>query len=93
MINDATSVVLLGAVARVFPAQALPSDGAESDHHDPSANLSGGSLLFGILANFVYLFSTSLCLGLGTGLGISFLLRRWKCQGPHHVRKGDLGGI
>lgn len=68
--------MLLGAVDRIFPA--------ETAGHAPS-NASSSSMLGGLLATFSYLFATSLCLGVATGLGIAFLMKRLEGQGVHQV--------
>lgn len=72
VINDATSVVLLGAVNKIFPGD------------DHTSRLSWG-VAAGILGQFAYLFITSFALGAASGLGIAFLLKRFQggWQGPH----------
>ena len=81
VINDATSVVLLGAISRVFPpASSSGADDASAGGGD------GGNQGLGVVTSFLYLLSTSLVLGLVTGLAIAFLLRRFEGLGAHQVR-------
>jgi NhaP-type Na+/H+ or K+/H+ antiporter len=75
VVNDAVSVVLLGAVAAATHAHDSGGEAAGSQHR-----LAGG-----IVANFVWLLVTSLLLGGAAGLGIAVLLRRLRLQGAHQV--------
>ena len=84
VINDATSVVLLGAVSRVFPPASRGDEG--SGGAPPGASGQG----MGVILSFMYLLSTSMVLGLVTGLAIAFLLRRFEGLGAHQV--GARGG-
>lgn len=83
VVNDAVSVVLLGAVA----AAAHTHGSEDSSHH----RLAGG-----IVANFVWLLVTSLLLGGAAGLVVASALKRLTLQGAHQVRVecflGGLGG-
>lgn len=72
VVNDAVSVVLLGAVA----AAAHTHGSEDSSHH----RLAGG-----IVANFVWLLVTSLLLGGAAGLVVASALKRLKLQGAHQV--------
>lgn len=72
VVNDAVSVVLLGAVAAAAHAH-----GSDSSKH----RLAGG-----IVANFIWLLVTSLGLGGAAGLGIAVALKKLKLQGAHQVR-------
>lgn len=72
VVNDAVSVVLLGAVA----AAAHTHGGSEGSTH----RLAGG-----IVANFVWLLVTSLMLGGAAGLGIAVALKKLRLQGAHQV--------
>ncbi|KAJ9525879.1 hypothetical protein QJQ45_009245 [Haematococcus lacustris] len=111
IINDATSVVLLGTINRLFPATAFtttplshtpPSPTTSADRHPlsnastPAAVWHGqgseahstsfmGTVGGDMLATFLYLFITSLSLGVVTGLGTSYLVTRFAGKGPHHV--------
>lgn len=71
VVNDAVSVVLLGAVAA-----AAHTHGSEGSTH----RLAGG-----IVANFVWLLVTSLLLGGAAGLGIAVVLKKLRLQGAHQV--------
>ncbi|KAJ9527600.1 hypothetical protein QJQ45_025868 [Haematococcus lacustris] len=110
IINDATSVVLLGTINRLFPATAFtttplthtpPSPTSTADRHPlsnastPAAVWHGqgseahstsfmGTVGGDMLATFLYLFITSLSLGVVTGLGTSYLVTRFAGKGPHH---------
>ena len=88
VINDATSVVLLGAISRVFPpASSSSADDASTGGGD------GGNQGLGVVTSFLYLLSTSLVLGLVTGLAIAFLLRRFEGLGAHQVRPRQRRGV
>eukprot|EP00983_Pelagomonas_calceolata_P009501 307429-Pelagomonas_calceolata.AAC.1 len=71
--NTMLQVVLLGAVDRMFSNTAA------------SQASSSGSMWGGLLLTFMYLFVTSLCMGVATGLGIAFLMKRLEGQGVHQV--------
>jgi NhaP-type Na+/H+ or K+/H+ antiporter len=71
VVNDAVSVVLLGAVAA-----AAHTHGSDGSTH----RLAGG-----IVANFVWLLVTSLLLGGAAGLGIAVALKKLRLQGAHQV--------
>jgi len=83
VINDATSVVLLGAVARGFSPTLGGSGDSAGTGEDPA--LSNHHQGLGVVLSFLYLLSTSLVLGLLTGLAISFLLRRFEGLVAHQV--------
>ncbi|KAG1663546.1 hypothetical protein FOA52_003174 [Chlamydomonas sp. UWO 241] len=68
VINDATSVVLLGAVSSVYPR-------AGSDAAAANGAQGGWSHGFGVLFSFVYLFTFSVVAGLAAGAAIVYLLR------------------
>lgn len=74
--NDAVSVVLLGAVAAAAHAHGDASSGSQH-------RLAGG-----IIANFVWLLVTSLALGGAIGLGIAVALKKLNLKGAHQVRPG-----
>lgn len=76
VINDAVSVVLLGAVASTAKGEAA-ADGGEA----PRGAFAGGSFVF----NFIYLLLTSLVLGAGSGLGIAAALKRLALHDAHQV--------
>ena len=83
VINDATSVVLLGAVGRGFsPASNGGGGSPDSGEVHPNSSQQG----LGVIFSFLYLMSTSLVLGLVTGLTIAFLLRRFEGLGAYQVK-------
>ena len=79
VINDAVSVVLLGALHTITTAAAASSEGSSS---------SGGSVAGGLVVTFIYLLVTSFCLGAGAGLGIALVLKKMQLSGSHQVRQG-----
>eukprot|EP00198_Chlamydomonas_reinhardtii_P005782 XP_001695118.1 predicted protein [Chlamydomonas reinhardtii] len=73
IVNDATSVVLLGALQRV------------ARHRSGDAGESVLLLAWRLLTSFIYLLATSTCLGVAAGAGVAALLRsRIATQGAHH---------
>lgn len=72
VVNDAVSVVLLGAVA------------AAANAHGPGGS-SHPRLAGGIVANFFWLLVTSLLLGGAAGLLVAVVLKRLRLQGAHQV--------
>jgi len=74
VINDAVSVVLLGALHTITTAAAASSEGSSS---------SGGSVAGGLVVTFIYLLVTSFCLGAGAGLGIALVLKKMQLSGSH----------
>jgi len=76
VVNDAVSVVLLGAVAAAAHAHGDASSGSQH-------RLAGG-----IIANFVWLLVTSLALGGAMGLGIAVALKKLNLKGAHQVGPG-----
>jgi NhaP-type Na+/H+ or K+/H+ antiporter len=70
VVNDAVSVVLLGAVANAAKAHGA------GNHR----GLAGGVVL-----NFIYLLVTSLIMGGAAGLGIAWVLKSLSLNGPHQV--------
>lgn len=79
VVNDAVSVVLLGAVAAAAHAHSSGEADSSSKHR-----LAGG-----IVTNFVWLLVTSLALGGAAGLGIAVALKKLKLQGAHQVGLGQ----
>lgn len=77
VVNDAVSVVLLGAVANTARAEAADGSGGGRRH-----GFAGGFVL-----NFIYLLITSLIMGAAAGLGIAMALKRLPLTDAHQVRK------
>eukprot|EP00798_Chlamydomonas_sp_ICE-L_P001160 gene1160-4054_t len=87
IINDATSVVLVNAISRSVASTSTAGQLAPPGTESPDEGVEphgDARLLFGIVLSFLYLFTTSLFLGLGAGLGISFLMRKWRSHEAHH---------
>ena len=78
VVNDAVSVVLLGAVA----STAKGTDTAAAADDEPSSAFAGGSFVL----TFIYLLLTSLVLGTAAGLGIAAALKRLALHDAHQVR-------
>jgi sodium/hydrogen exchanger-like protein 6/7 len=78
VINDAVSVVLLGALHTITTtAAAAKSHGSSS---------SAGGVAGGLVVTFIYLLVTSFCLGAGAGLGIALVLKKMHLSGSHQVK-------
>ncbi len=77
-----TQVVLLGAVSTMFPG----GEGGGGEGGSGSGP-TGWAALGGVASTFLYLFTTSLVLGISTGMAISILVVRFAQHGPHHVRQ------
>eukprot|EP00879_Flechtneria_rotunda_P019082 GHRR01020034.1.p1 GENE.GHRR01020034.1~~GHRR01020034.1.p1 ORF type:complete len:306 (+),score=108.56 GHRR01020034.1:288-1205(+) len=78
VVNDAVSVVLLGAVANTAKANAAAAAGAMAEPRH-------GSWAGGVVANFVWLLVTSWALGSAAGFGITATLKKLHLSGAHQV--------
>eukprot|EP00879_Flechtneria_rotunda_P020154 GHRR01021195.1.p1 GENE.GHRR01021195.1~~GHRR01021195.1.p1 ORF type:complete len:511 (+),score=207.14 GHRR01021195.1:167-1699(+) len=76
VVNDAVSVVLLGAVANTAKANAAAAAGAMAEPRH-------GSWAGGVVANFVWLLVTSWALGSAAGFGITATLKKLHLSGAH----------
>jgi NhaP-type Na+/H+ or K+/H+ antiporter len=76
VVNDAVSVVLLGAVATAAKAHTSGGGGGGGAQH----RLAGGVVL-----NFVWLLVTSLLLGGAAGLGVATALKHLQLKEAHQV--------
>ncbi|KXZ42779.1 hypothetical protein GPECTOR_119g410 [Gonium pectorale] len=80
IVNDATSVLLLGALSRVAARTRAAAEGG-GDDDGPGVM----ELVWSLAGNFGYLLLTSTCLGVAAGAGVAVLLRCGVAsQGPHH---------
>lgn len=77
VVNDAVSVVLLGAVASTAKMKEAPAAGNDA----PSSAFAGRSFVL----TFVYLLLTSLVLGTVAGLGIAAALKKLALHDAHQV--------